>query len=177
LLADGALPSEAVTAAVAMATAFVAAGGAGAVRSGEIDLRDRRIVVATGGCFDLLHAGHVAVLEAARRLGDSLVVLLNSDESVRRLKGPGRPLQTAADRAAVLLALGCVDAVEVFEEDTPIAALERLRPDIWAKGGDYSLATLPEAPVVACWDGQAVVLPYLEGRSTTRLVKEAARHA
>jgi D-beta-D-heptose 7-phosphate kinase/D-beta-D-heptose 1-phosphate adenosyltransferase len=94
---------------------------------------------------------------------------------VRRLKGPGRPLQPAADRAAVLLALGCVDAVEVFDEDTPVAALQRLRPHVWAKGGDYSVATLPEAPMLAEWGGQAVILPYLEGRSTTRLVKEAAR--
>ncbi|MBW3614931.1 MAG: adenylyltransferase/cytidyltransferase family protein [Actinobacteria bacterium] len=194
-LADGALSSEAVIAAVGLATSFVAAGGAGALRfvAAETDLRAldlvdsdtlasaRRVkaaggtVVATGGCFDLLHAGHVSVLEAARRLGDYLVVLLNSDDSVRRLKGPTRPLQSQDDRAAVLLALGCVDAVHVFDEDTPIAALERLRPDIFAKGGDYSLATLPEASVLTGWGGQTVVLPYLEGRSTSRLVKEAAR--
>jgi rfaE bifunctional protein nucleotidyltransferase chain/domain len=130
-------------------------------------------VVATGGCFDLLHAGHVAVLQQARALGDCLVVLLNSDASVRRLKGPTRPLQPQDDRATLLRALGSVDAVVVFDEDTPVAALERLRPDVWAKGGDYALADLPEAPVLAQWGGQAVVLPYLDGRSTTALVSGA----
>ena len=131
-------------------------------------------VVATGGCFDVLHAGHVACLEAARRLGDSLVVLLNSDASVTRLKGPGRPVHTAQDRARVLLGLGCVDAVVVFEEDSPHAALERLRPDVWAKGGDYAAATLPEAPLVRSWGGRVVLLPYLPGRSTTRIIQHAA---
>ena len=134
-------------------------------------------VVATGGCFDLLHAGHVAVLAQARSLGDCLVVLLNSDDSVRRLKGPSRPLQTADDRAAVLLALGCVDAVLVFGEDTPSEALSALQPDVFAKGGDYALTSIPEADVVAQWGGQAVVLPYLAGRSTTNLIREAATRA
>ncbi|MBW3602646.1 MAG: D-glycero-beta-D-manno-heptose 1-phosphate adenylyltransferase [Actinobacteria bacterium] len=196
LLARGALPSEAVAGAVAAASAFVAAGGASGVRvetdggGAEIDLRDppsdpfalaERVraaggtVVATGGCFDLLHAGHVSVLETARRLGDCLIVCLNSDDSVRRLKGRDRPLQPVADRAAVLLALGCVDAVAVFDEDTPEAVLSRLRPHVFAKGADYSLATLPEAPLLSSWGGQAVVLPYLDGRSTTRLVEEARR--
>jgi D-beta-D-heptose 7-phosphate kinase/D-beta-D-heptose 1-phosphate adenosyltransferase len=187
-LADGALPSEAVAAAVVAASAFVAAGGAASVRLGEpapaagapaSDVVERvraagGTVVATGGCFDLLHAGHVAVLQQARALGDCLVVCLNSDDSVRRLKGPSRPLQPQDDRAAVLLALGCVDAVVVFHEDTPVATLERLRPQVFAKGGDYALTSIPEADVVARWGGQAVVLPYLDGRSTTNLMKEAA---
>src|SRR5205823_584650 len=138
----------------AVAAEFVAAGGAsGFVRDHATDLRTREVmdvvertrrqggtVVATGGCFDLLHAGHIAVLQAARSLGDCLVVCLNSDESVRRLKGDGRPLVPQDDRAAVLRALGCVDAVAVFDEDTPEAVLRRLRPDVWAKGGDHSLA-------------------------------------
>jgi D-beta-D-heptose 7-phosphate kinase / D-beta-D-heptose 1-phosphate adenosyltransferase len=132
-------------------------------------------VVATGGCFDLLHAGHVATLRAARALGDCLIVCLNSDGSVRRLKGPGRPLVRQADRAAVLEALGCVDAVVPFDERTPEAVLRRLRPDVFAKGGDYALADLPEAALLATWGGQAVVLPYLEGRSTTQLMKEVVR--
>jgi D-beta-D-heptose 7-phosphate kinase / D-beta-D-heptose 1-phosphate adenosyltransferase len=131
-------------------------------------------VVATGGCFDLLHAGHVATLLAARGLGDCLVVCVNSDASVRRIKGSGRPLVPAADRARVLEALECVDAVVVFDEDTPVEALRRLRPDVWAKGGDYAGADLPETAVLAEWGGQAVVLPYLRGRSTTRLVQSAA---
>jgi D-beta-D-heptose 7-phosphate kinase/D-beta-D-heptose 1-phosphate adenosyltransferase len=190
LLADGALPSEAVAGAVLAASAFVAAGGAASVRVGvpaapaavpatadDVVARVRAsggTVVATGGCFDLLHAGHVAVLQQARALGDCLVVCLNSDASVGRLKGPTRPLVPQDDRAAVLLALGCVDAVVVFDEDTPAAALERLRPDVFAKGGDYALTSIPEADVVAGWGGQAVVLPYLAGRSTTSLIQEAA---
>jgi D-beta-D-heptose 7-phosphate kinase / D-beta-D-heptose 1-phosphate adenosyltransferase len=126
--------------------------------------------VAAGGCFDLLHAGHVRLLEAARALGDCLVVCLNSDASVRRLKGPGRPVVPEADRAEVLHSLGCVDAVAIFGEDTPAAALERLRPHLFVKGGDYGARDLPEADVLARWGGQAVLVPYLEGRSTTSLL-------
>ena len=250
LLADGALPSEAVAGAVAAATAFVTAGGAATVHlspasptpaspapggpgSGTPEPHppvpgppvgeatpaaawgahcyphppthpplahrqpdpppalsspmDRALgviatvramggtVVATGGCFDLLHAGHVATLRAARALGDCLVVCLNSDDSVRRLKGPERPLVPEADRVAVLEALGCVDVVVPFDERTPEAVLQRLRPDVFAKGGDYALADLPEAALLSTWGGQAVVLPYLEGRSTTQLMKEVVR--
>ena len=198
LLADGALPSEAVAGAVAAASAFVATGGAATVHGNELapvahtpaglaSPLDRALgligavrarggtAVATGGCFDLLHAGHVATLRAARALGDCLVVCLNSDDSVRRLKGPGRPLVRLADRVAVLEALGCVDVVVPFDERTPEAVLQRLRPDVFAKGGDYALADLPEAELLATWGGQAVVLPYLEGRSTTQLMKEVVR--
>jgi rfaE bifunctional protein nucleotidyltransferase chain/domain len=131
--------------------------------------------VATGGCFDLLHAGHVAMLETARNLGDCLVVCLNSDASVRALKGPGRPLVPQADRARLLAALGCVDAVVIFDELTPEAVLSRLRPDVWVKGGDYSggadgRADLPEADVIARSGGQAVVVPYVAGHSTTSMI-------
>jgi D-beta-D-heptose 7-phosphate kinase / D-beta-D-heptose 1-phosphate adenosyltransferase len=196
-LAGGALTSEAVVAGVASASAFVAAGGAGGTSFGavhgtaaevvdvrpdaplpgadEVVERVRRAggtVVATGGCFDLLHAGHISLLQAARSLGDCLVVCLNSDASVSRLKGPGRPLQSEDDRAALLLALDCVDAVAVFDEATPVALLQRLRPDVFAKGADYAVADLPEATALAAWGGQAVVLPYLPGRSTTRLVDQ-----
>ena len=111
--------------------ALAAAGGAGCAERCAPRRRDRR---ATGGCFDLLHAGHVATLHAARALGDRLVVLLNSDASVRRLKGPGRPVVHQDDRAAMLRALRCVDEVVVFDEDTPEAALARLAPDVWVKG-------------------------------------------
>src|SRR5256714_53428 len=194
MLADGALPSEAVAGAVMAASAFVADGGAAAVKLGRPSLgqlaehktnRAQQIiaqtraragtVVATGGCFDLLHAGHVRLLRQARSLGDCLIVCLNSDASTRRLKGPGRPLVPEEDRAAVLSALDCVDAVETFDEDTPEAVLTRLRPDIFAKGGDYAVADLPEAELVKQWGGQTVLLPYLEGRSTSLLVHEAAR--
>jgi D-beta-D-heptose 7-phosphate kinase/D-beta-D-heptose 1-phosphate adenosyltransferase len=189
LLADGALPSECVTGAVAVAAEFVAGGGAaslwsGPVPSGEGGSAEALVtavrarggtIVATSGCFDLLHAGHVATLESARALGDCLIVLLNSDESVRRLKGPGRPVVGAADRASLLRSLACVDEVVPFHEDTPEKALSRLRPDVFAKGGDYAMADLPEARVMAGWGGQAVILPYVAGRSTTELMEEVVR--
>ncbi len=127
-------------------------------------------VVATGGCFDLLHAGHVSLLSRARGLGDCLVVCLNSDASVRRLKGDGRPVVGEQDRRQVLEALASVDAVAVFDEPTPAQVLRDLRPDIFVKGGDYAGATLPEAAVLDEWGGQLVVLPYLDGRSTSRLL-------
>jgi rfaE bifunctional protein nucleotidyltransferase chain/domain len=173
LLADGATVEEAVEGAVAASSAFVAAGGAGSVHVPA----GTPTVVATGGCFDLLHVGHVRTLEAARAFGDRLVVLLNSDASVRRLKGPGRPVVRQDDRAAMLRALRCVDAVIVFEEDTPTAALERLRPEVWAKGGDYAGEDLPEAGALASWGATIVLLPYLDGWSTTKLIEEAGVRA
>jgi len=191
-LSRGAVVTEAIEDAVTAATKFVFAGGAASVgptgrgqaaptrQVGTLAqrVRDRGgTVVATGGCFDLLHAGHVAMLQAARRLGDCLVVLLNSDASVRRLKGPGRPFQPQRDRAAVLCGFDCVDVVEIFDEDTPIRALERVRPHVFAKGGDYTHADLPEKTVLDRWGGQAVVLPYLPGRSTTRLLEEVRHRA
>ncbi|HEX8495748.1 MAG TPA: PfkB family carbohydrate kinase [Actinomycetales bacterium] len=127
-------------------------------------------VVATGGCFDVLHAGHLQVLREARALGDALVVLLNSDASVRRLKGPGRPAHAAADRVRLLEALRVVDAVVVFEDDDPVDTLRRLRPDVWVKGGDYTADVLPETPVVEAAGGRVVVVPFLAGHSTTRLL-------
>jgi D-beta-D-heptose 7-phosphate kinase/D-beta-D-heptose 1-phosphate adenosyltransferase len=132
-------------------------------------------VVATGGCFDLLHAGHVRSLAAARELGDCLIVCLNSDESVRRLKGPERPIIGQLDRAELLLAMECVDAVLVFDEDTPEAALERLRPDIWVKGGDYKDARLPESDLVESWGGRCLTVPYHPARSTTGLANALAK--
>jgi D-beta-D-heptose 7-phosphate kinase/D-beta-D-heptose 1-phosphate adenosyltransferase len=185
-LAAGALPSEAVRAAVVAASEFVAAGGASGVgaaaelpaAAGAVELAERvrsrgGTVVATGGCFDLLHAGHVRMLQSARALGDCLIVCLNSDASVGRLKGPDRPLVSQDDRAAVLEGLGCVDAVALFEEDDPREILCAIRPDLWAKGGDYAIADLPEAEVLAGWGGSAVIVPYVSGRSTTRLIEVA----
>ncbi|CAL9624774.1 Bifunctional protein HldE [Streptomyces sp. enrichment culture] len=190
LLADGALVGEAVEAAVAAATDFVGAGGAGALPRPDavpppadgddpFALADRirtahGTVVAAGGCFDLLHAGHVGLLQAARGLGDCLVVCVNSDASVRRRKGAGRPVNPLADRVRVLRALACVDAVAVFDEDTPERLLADLRPDVWVKGGDYAAADLPEAALLEEWGGQAVLLPYLDGRSSTRMLERAA---
>jgi rfaE bifunctional protein nucleotidyltransferase chain/domain/rfaE bifunctional protein kinase chain/domain len=134
-------------------------------------------VVATGGCFDLLHAGHVSTLMAARALGDCLIVCVNSDRSVRRLKGAGRPVVAESERSALLSALGCVDAVVVFDEDTPGTVLRRLRPHVWAKGGDYRAVEMPEARVVEEGGGRVIVLPFLDGYSTTRLIEEAASGA
>jgi D-beta-D-heptose 7-phosphate kinase / D-beta-D-heptose 1-phosphate adenosyltransferase len=177
---------ECVQLAVQEASSFVARGGAsgaldsladdrGPTDTGPEDLA-RRVregggtVVATGGCFDLLHAGHVASLEAARSLGDCLVVCLNSDRSVRRLKGDGRPVVSEVDRARVLESLHCVDGVVIFDDDTPERALRTLRPHIWAKGGDYVDRELPERALLEEWGGEVFVLPYLDGRSTTRIV-------
>ncbi|MFE9771901.1 D-glycero-beta-D-manno-heptose 1-phosphate adenylyltransferase [Streptomyces sp. NPDC005931] len=190
MLADGALVGEAVEGAVAAATAFVGAGGAGALPAADAapdPLPDggdpfalagriraaHGTVVAAGGCFDLLHAGHVGLLQAARQLGDCLVVCVNSDASVRRRKGAGRPVNPLADRVRVLRALACVDAVAVFDEDTPERLLTDLRPDVWVKGGDYAAADLPEAVLLQEWGGQAVLLPYLDGRSSTRMLARA----
>lgn len=192
VLHGGGMVTEAVTEAVRRATAFVRAGGvaalgeaprASAAETGDVWETVRRVrerggrVVATGGCFDLLHAGHVSLLRAARRLGDCLVVCVNSDPSVRALKGSDRPLVPAADRVRVLAALECVDAVAVFDELTPATLLERLRPDLWVKGGDYSGIDLAEAAVVRRYGGEVVLLPYLDGRSTSRLVARARETA
>lgn len=189
--------AAAVSAAVEAASRFVASGGAAAVSrparlssqgrvttepaavtSDVVEVRDRLRrrggrLVATGGCFDLLHTGHVRLLHQARQLGDALVVLLNSDASVQGLKGPGRPVVAAADRARVLAALACVDAVVIFDECSPAAQLERLRPDVWVKGGDYAEADLPEAGVVRRHGGDVVLLPTVAGYSSTKLIQHA----
>jgi rfaE bifunctional protein nucleotidyltransferase chain/domain len=126
------------------------------------------------GCFDLLHRGHVSQLANARRLGDCLIVCLNSDASARRLKGNARPLVHAEDRMAVLSALASVDAVVVFEEDTPAEVLRRIRPHLWVKGGDYAVAGMPERAVVEDGGGEVVLVPYVDGRSSTELIERAA---
>jgi D-beta-D-heptose 7-phosphate kinase/D-beta-D-heptose 1-phosphate adenosyltransferase len=196
-LAAGHDTEAAASAAVDAASRFVAAGGAAGVSSsvpvggshsavGEFDaitgdvntVRDRLrsrggTLVATGGCFDLLHTGHVRLLRDARQLGDALVVLLNSDASVRALKGPRRPVMHAEDRARVLSALACVDAVIVFDEHSPEQVLEQLRPDVWVKGGDYAETDLPEAEVVRRHGGEVVLLPTVSGYSSSKLIAAA----
>ncbi|GGL03723.1 bifunctional protein HldE [Sphaerisporangium melleum] len=195
-LRDGASVQDAVTVAVTEATHFVAAGGAATLRPAEppqagrpgavLDDRPRTAVelaatvraaggrlIATGGCFDLLHAGHVSLLRQARALGDALIVCVNSDASVRRLKGPGRPVVAEPDRVEILRALGCVDAVVVFEQDTPCLLIDHLRPDVWVKGGDYTGQELPEAEAVRRAGGEVVVLPSVPGHSTTGLILAA----
>jgi rfaE bifunctional protein nucleotidyltransferase chain/domain len=172
-LGRGAVVSEAVEVAVCSSADFIVRRSPRPTMGATRSVDDASVVVATSGCFDLLHSGHVHLLEQARRLGDRLVVLLNSDTSVRRLKGPGRPLQLEADRATVLRSLGCVDEVVVFDEDTPVDALDRLRPMVFVKGGDYAAADLPEEAAMAAWNGTVVTLPFLSGRSTTRLLQLA----
>ena len=131
-----------------------------------------RALVFTNGVFDLLHPGHVDVLVAARREGDALVVGLNSDESVRRLKGPTRPIRVEAERAYVVAALSMVDAVVVFDEDTPLDLIRELEPDVLVKGGDYTESTVVGAPDVRARGGRIVIVPLTEGHSTTALVEK-----
>ena len=127
-------------------------------------------VVFTNGVFDLLHPGHVDVLLAARALGDALVVGLNSDASVQRLKGPERPIRSTAERAYVLAALAAVDAIVAFDQDTPLELIRHLRPDVLVKGGDYTPDTIVGREDVEGWGGRVVVIPLTPGHSTTSTI-------
>lgn len=147
---------------------------AGAVRAVRAAQRRGERVVFTNGCFDLLHIGHVRSLEQARAQGDRLVVALNTDASVRRNKGPGRPIVPARQRAEVLAALGCVDFVLLFAEATPLATIKALRPDVLAKGGDWALDAIVGRAEVESWGGSIVRLREVPGVRTTAIV-EAAR--
>lgn len=129
-----------------------------------------RRIVFTNGCFDVLHRGHVRYLDQARALGDVLVVAVNSDESVRRLKGPERPVNPVEDRVEVLAALSCVDYVVVFEEDSPASLIEAVRPDVYVKGGDYPSEMVPEAPLVRRLGGEVRTLGYVPDRSTSAII-------
>ena len=135
--------------------------------------RDSRAgrVVFTNGVFDLLHPGHVDVLLGARAAGDHLVVALNSDESVRRLKGPERPVTGEAERAYVLAAFEMVDCVVLFEQDTPLELIRALRPDVLVKGGDYDEGSIVGAPDVRGWGGDVRVIPLTPGQSTTNIIR------
>ena len=133
-------------------------------------------LVFTNGVFDLLHRGHVEYLWAARSLGDTLVVAVNSDDSVRRLKGPERPINPLEDRMYVLAALGCVDAVTPFGEDTPRELIAALLPDVLVKGGDYRPEEVVGGQEVRDAGGEVMILPFLEGRSTTRIIRRM-RHS
>ena len=136
------------------------------------ELRSRgQTVVFTNGCFDLLHVGHLRYLQEARSLGDCLVVGVNSDDSVRRLKGPSRPLVGELERAEMLAGLACVDYVTLFGEDTPVELIRLLKPDVHVKGGDYKIEELPEAEVVRSYGGRVVLAAVTRGRSTTELVQ------
>ncbi len=136
-------------------------------------LRQQGPVVFTNGVFDVLHRGHATYLDQARQLGASLVVGLNSDASARRLgKGPNRPLNNQADRALLIAALESVSLVTWFEEDTPLALITELRPDVLVKGGDYDMSVLAETQVVLAYGGSAQAIPFVDGYSTTALVRQ-----
>ena len=140
------------------------------------EARARGLAVAlTNGCFDVLHAGHVHLLETARSLAGALVVGVNGDGTVRRLKGPGRPVQPQGDRARVVAALRAVDRVVIFEEPTAERLLVELRPDVYVKGGDYTLETLPERAAAQAVGARVVLVPLLPGRSTSALLRRAGQ--
>ena len=139
--------------------------------SGSLRDAGKRIVF-TNGCFDIIHAGHVKYLSEARLFGDILIVGLNSDSSVCRLKGSGRPVNPQEDRAAVLDALSAVDYVVIFEEDTPLELIKSVKPDILVKGGDYTIDTIVGADFVTKNGGKVEVIPLLEGRSTTSTIEK-----
>ena len=157
------------------ASKILAADGLAAQRD-ALDAAGRRLVF-TNGCFDLLHVGHVRYLQAARAEGDALAVGLNGDDSVRALKGPGRPLNSAEERAEVLAALACVDYVTIFDEPRATRLLAQVRPHVYVKGGDYTLETLnaEERAVIQDAGARIAFVPMVPGRSTTRLVEEMRR--
>lgn len=132
-----------------------------------------RSVVFTNGCFDLLHAGHVTLLQHARDQGDILFLGLNADASIKRLKGPDRPVQNEQDRASIMSGLGCINYIVLFEEDTPIKLIEAIRPDVIVKGGDYRPDEVVGADVVKAHGGRVEIVPLLEGRSTTRIIERS----
>ena len=137
----------------------------------ELRRRGKKIVF-TNGCFDIIHAGHVRYLTAAKNFGDELIVGLNNDESVRKLKGASRPINSQADRAEVLLGLKAVDHVIFFGEQTAENLIAEVKPDIYVKGGDYTLETLPEAKIVQSYGGRVEFVNLVAGRSTTKIVEK-----
>lgn len=136
------------------------------------NLRRNKKVVFTNGCFDIIHAGHVRYLTAAKNFGDVLIVGLNSDNSVRKLKGALRPINNQADRAEVLLALKSVDYVIIFDELTAENLIAQVKPDIYVKGGDYTLDTLPEAKIVQSYGGRVEFVKLVAGKSTSNIIKK-----
>lgn len=129
-------------------------------------------VVFTNGCFDILHVGHVRYLQHARELGDALIIGVNSDVSVRKIKGPTRPINNEDDRAEILTSLACVDVAVLFNEDTPEAIIAELKPDVHVKAGDYTEDQLPEAKIVRSYGGEVVIAPFVDGKSTTKTIQK-----
>jgi rfaE bifunctional protein nucleotidyltransferase chain/domain len=136
---------------------------------------DAKRVVFTNGCFDILHYGHVAYLEKAKALGDILIIGLNSDASVRRLKGKARPINNETDRARVLAALACVDYVVLFSQGTPLELIKTLKPDVLVKGGDWDISCIVGAEEVLADGGKVCVIPYIKSRSTTGIIDKIRR--
>lgn len=134
--------------------------------------KDKKRIVFTNGCFDIIHRGHVSYLEQARNLGDFLIVGLNSDESVKRLKGRSRPFNNETDRAEVLNGLKSVNMVTIFEDDTPLNLIKIIKPDILVKGADYLIGSIVGADEVLSWGGEVEIIEYLEGYGTSELIKK-----
>ncbi len=131
-----------------------------------------KTVVATNGCFDILHVGHVRYLQKTKSFADVLVVLLNSDKSVRNIKGEGRPINNESDRAEILCALSCVDYVVLFDEDSPRNLLDEIKPDVYTKGADYTMETLPEADIMRKNNTRVEFISFVEGKSTTNIINK-----
>ena len=134
-----------------------------------------KTVVTTNGCFDILHVGHVRYLQKTKSFADILIVLLNSDKSVRSIKGPTRPINSENDRAEILCALSCVDYVVMFDEDSPRNLLDEMKPDVYTKGADYTMETLPEADIMRKNDTRVEFISFVEGKSTTRIINKVNR--
>lgn len=133
---------------------------------------ENKKTVLTNGCFDILHVGHVKYLEKSKSFGDVLIVLMNSDKSVKTLKGEGRPINCEEDRTYILCALSCVDYVILFDEKSPSKLLAKIKPDVYTKGADYTMETLPEAPIINAYNGHVEFIKFEEGRSTTNLINK-----
>jgi glycerol-3-phosphate cytidylyltransferase len=133
---------------------------------------DGKTIVFTNGCFDIIHVGHVRYLQAARELGDCLILGLNSDQSVRALKGPTRPINNQNDRAEVLSALSAVDYVIIFEETTAENLISQIKPAIYVKGGDYNIKDLPESTIVSAHGGKTILIPEVIGKSSSNIIKK-----
>ena len=131
-----------------------------------------KTVVTTNGCFDILHVGHVRYLEKTKTFGDFLIVLLNSDKSVKSIKGPSRPINNELDRAEILSALRCVDYVVLFDEDSPRILLDEIKPDVYTKGADYTMETLPEADIMKKNGIKVEFIEFVEGKSTTKTIEK-----
>ncbi len=142
------------------------------ILANKLRAEDKKIV-STNGCFDILHVGHVRYLKQAKSYGDVLILGLNSDSSVKRLKGPKRPINNQDDRAEVMAALRFIDYVVIFDEDTPVNLLGQIKPDVHVKGGDYDINSLPEAKTVMDTGGRVEFVPFVEGKSTTGIIEKS----